>query len=55
MPQDQDVEVAAIHVLETTLPHGLAIGLVAVHRLMPGLHQPVHDRAAFRLQIGNGR
>ncbi len=52
---DHHVDVAAIDVFETALTNRFAVRTIAVYGLVPGFHQPVHHRPAFRLQIDHRR
>jgi uncharacterized protein DUF2637 len=53
VPQDQHIQVAGVHIVQATVAHRVAIGLVTMDRLVPCRDKPVHDDPPFPLQVGD--
>ena len=53
VPRNQHVQVTGGDIVQAAVPHGVAVGQVAVDRLMPGQPQPVQHRPPFLGQVGD--
>ena len=53
VPQDQHVQVTVGDIGQAAFPHGVAVGQVAVDRLVPSQPQPVQHRPPFLGQVGD--
>jgi hypothetical protein len=54
MPQNQDIEITPVDIVETTVANGLAIWPIAMHWLVVGCDKPVYDGLSLHLQIQDG-